>query len=146
MKDIVEGFKNFISRGNVVELAVAVVIGGAFGKIVTNIVDAIITPLIAAVFGSTSLASALSFQINDAVFRPGLVLDAIINFLAVAAAVYFLIVLPMNKLAERRARGLEPEPEVKAEDVQLLEEIRDLLRAQAAGPQPGTPQPGTPQA
>src|SRR5699024_4608374 len=102
MKDIFEGFKNFISRGNVVELAVAVVIGGAFGKIVTNIVDAIITPLIAAVFGSTSLASALSFSINDAVFRPGLVLDAIINFLAVAAAVYFLIVLPMNKLAERR--------------------------------------------
>lgn len=133
MKDIFEGFKNFISRGNVVELAVAVVIGGAFGKIVTNIVDAIITPLIAAVFGSHSLASALSFTINGAQFLPGLVLDAVIGFLAVAAAVYFLIVLPMNKLAERRARGIEPEPEVKADDIQLLEEIRDLLRAQAGG-------------
>ncbi|MGP7960260.1 large conductance mechanosensitive channel protein MscL [Sanguibacter sp. A247] len=138
MKDVFSGFKNFIMRGNVVELAVAVIIGAAFGRIVTNIVDAIITPLIAAVFGSPNLASSLNFTINDAVFMPGLVLDAIINFLAVAAAVYFLIVLPMNKLAERRARGVEPEPEVKAEDVALLEEIRDLLRAQNGG----TPQSG----
>jgi len=133
MKDVFEGFKNFISRGNVVELAVAVVIGGAFGAIVNTVVDAIITPLVAAVFGSHSLAGALAFTINDARFLPGAVLDAVISFLAVAAAVYFLIVLPMNKLAERRARGLEPEPAVKAEDVQLLEEIRDLLRAQAGG-------------
>lgn len=135
MKDIFNGFKAFVLRGNVIELAVAVVIGAAFNEVVTRIVDGIVTPLIAAVFGAPNLASALSFRVNGALFAPGLVVDALLNFLAVAAAVYFLLILPMNTLAKRRAAGIEPEPEAPAEDVALLTEIRDLLRAQ----QDGTP-------
>lgn len=125
---MVKGFKEFIMRGNVVDLAVAVVIGAAFGKIVTAIVDGLINPIIAMIFGKTDLTGVMAFEINNAQFSIGLILDAAINFLAVAAAVYFLIVMPLNKLAERRARGQEPEPDPLTTDQQLLTEIRDSLR------------------
>jgi large conductance mechanosensitive channel len=125
---MVRGFKEFIMRGNVIDLAVAFVIGLAFGQVVTAIVDGLINPIIAAIFGKTDLTGVMSFTINDARFSIGLILDALINFLAVAAAVYFLIVMPMNKLAERRARGAEPEPDPLTVDQQLLTEIRDSLR------------------
>lgn len=125
---MIKGFKDFIMRGNVVDLAVAVVIGAAFGKVVTAIVEGIITPLVAAVFGKPSLADVWTFPINNAEFSIGLVLQAAFDFLAVAAAVYFLIVVPMNALAARRARGEEPAPAAPAEDVVLLTEIRDLLK------------------
>lgn len=123
------GFKNFIMRGNVIELAVAFVIGAAFVALVTKVVDGIITPLIAAIVGSPNLDGAMIAEVNGAQFLFGSVLGAIINFLLVAAAVYFLIVAPMNALAERRKAGIEPEPEAPAEDVLLLQEIRDLLAA-----------------
>jgi large conductance mechanosensitive channel len=125
---MLKGFKEFIMRGNVIDLAVAFVIGLAFGQVVTAIVDGLINPIIAAIFGKTDLTGVMSFTINDARFSIGLILDALINFLAVAAAVYFLIVMPMNKLAERRARGAEPEPDPLTVDQQLLTEIRDSLR------------------
>ena len=126
-----KGFKEFIMRGNVVDLAVAVVIGAAFGKIVNALVDGLINPLVAAVFGKTDISKVWSFEINNATFSIGLILDAALNFLFVAAAVYFLIVMPLNKLAERRKRGQEPEPETTplTTDQELLAEIRDLLRA-----------------
>jgi len=123
------GFKAFILRGNVIELAVAFVLGAAFVTVVNTIVDGLITPLIAAIVGRPRLDGSMIVTVNNAQFYFGAVLGAIINFLLVAAAVYFLIVLPMNKLAERRKAGIEPEPEAPAEDVLLLQEIRDLLAA-----------------
>lgn len=125
---MLRGFKEFIMRGNVIDLAVAVVIGAAFGKIVNALVDGLINPIIAAIFGKTNLTGVMNFTINDAHFSIGLILDATVNFLCVAAAVYFMIVMPMNKLAERRARGKEPVPDPLTVDQQLLTDIRDSLR------------------
>ena len=123
------GFKAFILRGNVIELAVAFVLGAAFVTVVNTIVDGLITPLIAAIVGQPRLDGSMIVTVNNAQFYFGAVLGAIINFLLIAAAVYFLIVLPMNTLAERRKAGIEPEPEAPAEDILLLQEIRDLLAA-----------------
>jgi large conductance mechanosensitive channel len=126
---MIKGFKEFILRGNVVDLAVAVVIGAAFTAVVKALIDGFITPLIAAIFGKTDVTGVAAFTINNAQFSLGLILNAIINFLLVAAAIYFIIVMPLNALAERRKRGVEPEPEAPAEDVLLLQEIRDLIQA-----------------
>jgi large conductance mechanosensitive channel len=124
---MIDGFKKFILRGNVIDLAVAFVIGAAFATVVSSLVDGIINPLVAAVFGQPDLSAVGQFTVNHAVFMPGLVLSALLNFLFVAAAVYVMVVAPMNALAERRRRGVEPEPEAPAEDILLLQEIRDLL-------------------
>jgi large conductance mechanosensitive channel len=126
---MIKGFKEFILRGNVVDLAVAVVIGAAFTAVVKALIDGFITPLIAAIFGKTDVTGVAAFTVNNAQFSLGLILNAIINFLLVAAAIYFVIVMPLNALAERRKRGVEPEPEAPAEDVLLLQEIRDLIQA-----------------
>ncbi len=124
-------FKEFILRGNVVELAVAVVIGLAFANVVAAVVD-LITNLLA-IPGKTSF-SALKFEIGGGVFRYGALLNAVFAFLTVAFVIFFLIVRPLNKLAERRRTGSEPEPAARPDDVLLLEEIRDLLQAQQASP------------
>jgi large conductance mechanosensitive channel len=124
---MLKGFKEFIMRGNVVDLAVAVVIGAAFGQVVTAIVENLINPLIAAIFGKPDISGVLTFTINNAEFSIGAILQACLNFLFVAAAIYFVIVMPLNKLAERRARGVEPEPAPLTTDQQLLTEIRDAL-------------------
>lgn len=128
------GFKAFIMRGNVVDLAVGIVIGGAFAAVVTGLLDGIINPLIAAIFGEPDISGVWSFEINEAVFSVGVFLNAVLNFLIVAAALYFVVVMPLNKLAERRARGQEPEPEEIPQDVALLTEIRDLLATQSDRP------------
>lgn len=122
-------FKAFLMRGNVVDLAVAVVIGAAFGAIVTAITTGLITPLIGMVVGKDF--SNMTFTVNDSVFRYGLVINAIIQFVAYAAVIFFLIVKPMQALAERRKRGqLEPEEiPVPSDEALLLTEIRDLLAA-----------------
>ena len=122
-------FKEFILRGNVVELAVAVVIGAAFSRVVAAVVD-LLTNLLA-IPGNTDF-SALKFKIGGGVFKYGELLSAIIAFLVVAAVIFFLIVRPLNKMAERRRVGVEPEPAARPDDVLLLEEIRDLLQAQQA--------------
>ncbi|MDO8143991.1 large conductance mechanosensitive channel protein MscL [Isoptericola sp. b408] len=130
---MLSGFKQFIMRGNVVDLAVGIVIGGAFAGVVSALTDGLLTPLIAAVFGEASLAGVGNFTLNGAQFSIGLFLDAVLRFLLVAAALYAVVVLPMNRLAERRARGQEPEPEpVPSPDVVLLTEIRDLLAERRA--------------
>ena len=130
---MLKGFRDFIMRGNVVDLAIAVVIGAAFGAVVTALVEDFITPLIAAIGGQHDF-SALTFTLNKSTFKYGAFINAVISFLFIAAAIYFLVVMPLNKLAERRAAKLEagvPEPpEGKAEDVILLEQIRDLLASQ----------------
>ena len=127
---MIKGFKDFIARGNVVDLAVAVVIGAAFAAVISSLVDGLINPLVAAIFGEMSLAHVMTFELNNAVFSFGLVLDAVLNFLIVAAAIYFLVVMPLNKLAERRKRG-EPAVDEAASptEVELLTEIRDALKS-----------------
>ena len=97
MKD----FKEFLLRGNLVELAVAVVIGVAFAAVVNALVEDLITPLIAAIGGKQDF-SALTFSINDSIFRYGDFLNALLSFLVIAAAVYFLVVKPVNALMARR--------------------------------------------
>jgi len=104
-------FKAFLLRGNVVDLAVAVVIGIAFGAVITALVADIITPLIAAIFGSHDF-SALTFTINGSTFKYGDFINAVISFVLIAAAVFFVIVKPMNALAARRARD-EPAPDTR---------------------------------
>lgn len=141
MSDVLKGFKEFITRGNVVELAVAVVMGTAFTAVVTAVVDNILTPLIAMLFGKPNLNSAMILTINNADFRFGALLTELINFLLIAAAIYFFIIVPLNKLSSLRKKP-EEAPAARAEDVVLLEEIRDLLRNQNNTNQNGpTPPP-----
>ena len=98
---MVKDFKQFLLRGNVVDLAVAVVIGAAFGAVVTALVADLLTPLIAAIFGKHDF-SALTFTINSSTFRYGAFLNAIIAFISIAAAVFFFVVQPINALMRRR--------------------------------------------
>jgi large conductance mechanosensitive channel len=105
------GFREFILRGNVVDLAVAVVIGTAFGAVIISFVADILTPLLG-LLGVPDFTEA-SFVVGDAEVRYGLFLNALIAFLLVAAAIYFLVVAPMNALEERRQRGKEPAPATK---------------------------------
>ena len=130
---MVKGFLDFIKRGNVVDLAVAVVIGAAFTLVVQALLAGLITPLIAAVFGETNLSNVGTFTINDAQFSIGVVLNAIFNFLVIAAVIYFLVIVPLNALNDRRRRGLvDPEDTAAPTDeTLLLREIRDLLRDRA---------------
>ena len=124
-------FRDFVLRGNVVELAVAVVIGAAFGAVVTAFVASFVTPLIAAIGGKPDF-SALAFTINGSRFTYGAFFNALLSFLIIAAVIFFFVVRPLNALAARRKKEEEPEPEAPAEDVKLLTEIRDLLAAQAS--------------
>jgi large conductance mechanosensitive channel len=102
-------FKQFLLRGNVVDLAVAVVIGAAFGAVVTSMVEGLITPLIAAVGGQPDFAS-LDFTINDSRFLYGAFLNALISFLVIAAVVFFLVVKPINMLIQRAHQEPTPDP------------------------------------
>jgi large conductance mechanosensitive channel len=124
---VLKGFRDFVLRGNVIDLAVAVVIGAAFGTIITALVNNIINPLIAAIVGKPDITQVGNFTINGANFSIGAVLQAILNFIFVAAAVYFVLVAPMNKLAAMRKQGEEAAPEAPSEEVLLLSQIRDLL-------------------
>jgi large conductance mechanosensitive channel len=127
---VLKGFKDFLLRGNVVDLAVAVVIGAAFTTIVTAFTNGLIKPLINAV-GGPGAVKGLGFNIlsaNNATFMDvGSVINAAINFAIVAAVVYFAFLMPVKHIQERRKRGVEPGP-AEPTDVQLLIEIRDLLR------------------
>ena len=121
---MLKGFRDFIMRGNVIDLAVAFVIGLAFAPIVTRIVEGVITPLIARIFGQPNLDSVGNIDIGrGAVLAFGPVLTAILNFLAVAAAVYFLIVVPMNRF--KKPVVVET---AGPTEIDLLTEIRDALK------------------
>lgn len=131
---MLKGFKDFLMRGNVIDLAVAVIIGAAFTGIVTKFTEYLIQPLINAVGGKDAV-SGLGFEIlsgNKATFMNfGAVINAAVNFVIIAGVVYFLIIVPVKHLQERRKRGEEPGP-AEPTDVELLTEIRDLLRQQSA--------------
>jgi large conductance mechanosensitive channel len=102
-----KGFKLFLLRGNVIDLAVAVVIGAAFGAVVTALVKDLVTPLIAAIAGKPDF-SAIVFEINGSKFLLGDFINALLAFLLIGAAVYLFVVLPVNALQERRRRGEAP--------------------------------------
>jgi large conductance mechanosensitive channel len=142
---VLKGFKEFIARGNVVELAVAVVMGAAFSAIVNALVADIITPLITAIFGKPDYSS-LFITLHKSKIMYGSFVNAVISFLLVAIGVYFFIVLPINKLNERARirRGLPAKADVPVgpTDIELLTEIRDALVALGGGS--GAAGPGAP--
>lgn len=132
---MLKGFKDFILRGNVIDLAVAVVIGGAFTAIVTAVVDAIITPMVSLFMRANATGkvgvTVTNIYGDEVIFPIGTLITAVISFLAVAAVVYFAFVLPMNKfkeLQERRA-GVDATEEAAPlpTEQELLIQIRDLL-------------------
>jgi len=102
-----KGFKQFLLRGNVLDLAVAVIMGAAFGAVVTALVKDLVTPLIAAIVGKPDF-SAIAFTVNNSKFAIGDFINAVVSFLLVATAVYFFVVLPVNKILARLRRGDAP--------------------------------------
>jgi len=135
---VIQGFKAFILRGNVIDLAVAVVIGAAFTGIVNAIVAGLINPLIALIFQADALTDVVisipNIRGGETAFAIGLIIAAVINFIAVAVVVYFVFVHPMNRLKERQAasKGIQqPEEEPLPTEAELLVQIRDLLEKQA---------------
>ncbi|MCU1545578.1 MAG: mscL [Homoserinimonas sp.] len=138
---MLKGFKEFIMRGNVIDLAVAVVIGAAFTAIVNALIDGLLNPALGALFNADSLKTAFVVEIptmsgGSAELMFGAVLAAVIQFLLVAAAVYFALVTPINhikhKAEERRNAGLEPK-ETAPTELDLLTQIRDLLAKTESG-------------
>ena len=144
---MLKGFKEFIAQGNALELAVAVIIGAAFSPIVKAITDVIMT-IIGQLIGSPNFDSLGAFSLYengnytfhlataeelaknpDGYVMPGTIITTVINFVLVAAAVYFAIVMPMNKVKERLAKEKAEEDAKKVTDIELLTEIRDLLSA-----------------
>ncbi|RKN48316.1 large conductance mechanosensitive channel protein MscL [Micromonospora endolithica] len=123
-----KGFKDFIMRGNVVDLAVGIVIGAAFTGVVTQLTKSFLEPLIKMIGGGSALKAG-KWTLGGQVFDWAAFLNALITFVLTAAVLYFLVVFPMNKLAERRRRGEEPPPAAPSEEVKLLTEIRDALVA-----------------
>ena len=125
-KGIINEFKEFISRGNVLDMAVGVIIGAAFGKIVASLVDDILMPLIGVLIGGLDF-SGLSIKVGEASITYGNFIQNIIDFLIVAACI-FLIVRLFNRLSRKKKEEPAPEPPKKSDEVILLEEIRDLLK------------------
>ena len=99
---MIQGYREFITRGNVIDLAVAVVIGAAFTGLVNSVVEDLLTPIIAAIIGEPDF-SALSFTVNGSVFTYGNFINALITFLSISAVIYFFVVLPMNHLKREEA-------------------------------------------
>lgn len=124
---MLKGFKEFIMRGNVIDLAVAVVIGAAFSALVASFADNLIKPMIGLVLGGGIDAGTIT--INGQVFDFTAVINAIIAFLVTAAVVYFIFVVPMNKVRERMAKQEATEETPEDEELALLREIRDALLA-----------------
>lgn len=139
---MIEGFKKFIARGNMIDMAVGVVMGGAVTTVVNAIVDSVINPFIAMIFGKPNMDGLLAITFNGATVSFGAVLGAILNFLIIAVAVYFCILVPINKfrdvtealLSKTKLAEDKKAEETTAEEqtVQLLQQIRDELAKQNA--------------
>ena len=129
---MLKGFKDFIMRGNVVDLAVGIVIGAAFTAVVTQFTKSFLEPLLKLLGGGGVKGGTQT--VNGVVFDWAAFINILITFLLTAAALYVLVVYPMNRLAERRKRGEEPPPAAPSEEVKLLTEIRDALVAGARVP------------
>jgi large conductance mechanosensitive channel len=119
---MLSGFRQFLLRGNVIDLAVAVVIGGAFGAVIAALVKDLLTPLIGALVGTPDF-SALSFTVNGSQFLIGDFINAVISFVLISAAIYFAVVVPMNALAARRNRGIAPPDPTTKKCQECLSEI-----------------------
>lgn len=132
---MLKGFRDFIMKGNVVDLAVAVVIGAAFGAVVNSLVENILMPLIAALVGSPDFDAFAVLTINGVDIKFGVFLTVLVNFILVAAAIYFVVVMPMNHMIARRNAKLGIKEEAPPVDPQLelLTEIRDALTASPSG-------------
>ncbi len=129
---MIQGFKTFITRGNVMDLAIAVVIGTAFAKVVDVVVGALVNPILNRV-GGGNVGEGLGIQLGDdgnadTFINIGAMINALIIFLLTALVVYLVFVVPMNKMIERRNRNKDAEEDEPEEDVALLREIRDLLK------------------
>lgn len=137
---MLQGFKEFITRGNVLDLAVAVVIGAAFSGVIDGLVKGFIMPLIGWLVGAPKFTD-IAFTVpnwhgDSTVFPIGLFIQGLIMFLLIAGAIYFFVILPINKLKSLRKTSEEVVEEAAAEEVVLLTEIRDLLRAQSGAQSP----------
>ncbi|MGB7449156.1 MAG: large conductance mechanosensitive channel protein MscL [Ornithinimicrobium sp.] len=132
-----QGFKEFILRGNIVELAVAVVIGTAFAAVVDTVVSSLISPMLARVGGADVGAFGIQLGADGnmaTLINIGAIINAVVIFVLTAAVVYFIVIVPMNKLMTLRRTDEEPHLEEKSEDILLLTEIRDLLRQREGHP------------
>jgi large conductance mechanosensitive channel len=145
---MIKGFRDFVLRGNIVDLAIAVVIGTAFAKVVDTMVSSIVQPILNALPGASVNGLSYAIRGGNLASKTTISFSAIINalvvFLLTAAVVYFVFVVPMTKIQQLRASGLTPEPEAVPEATLLLREIRDALGARpvegTAGPTPQHPQ------
>ena len=133
MLKLMQGFRDFLMRGNVVDLAVGIVIGAAFTGLVTSFTSSFIEPLLKVFSGGGQLGG--TFTIRHVSFPWSSFVNAAFGFLITSAVLYFLVVTPMNMISERRKRGIEPEPKLPSDEARLLMEIRDALVAN------GLPQP-----
>lgn len=122
---MIKEFKEFISRGNVIDMAVGVIIGSAFGKIVSSLVDNVLMPAIGVLIGGINFTS-LTLKINDAVISYGIFLQSIIDFLIIAASIFFMTKI-LNKFDKKKKEEVKVEVK-KTDETLLLEEIRDLLK------------------
>ncbi len=122
-------FKEFIARGNVMDLAVGVIIGGAFSAIVSSLVDNVLMPLIGVISGGIDFSKGLTLKIKDSVINYGAFLQSVLDFLIIAFCI-FMIIKVMNKLSGKKVEKKKEEPK-KSDEVILLEEIRDLLQKNA---------------
>ncbi|WP_027346040.1 large conductance mechanosensitive channel protein MscL [Hamadaea tsunoensis] len=145
---MLKGFRDFIMRGNVVDLAVGVVVGAAFTALVGAFTSSFLEPLINMVGAGNKAVQGAAIRLPgvDANGDPnalkfGVFVSAVITFLLTAAVIYFLVVLPMNKIAERRKRTGEPQTELPSEEIILLREIRDALLSGKPAPSPRQPAP-----
>ena len=129
---MIQGFKAFLLRGNVIDLAIAVVIGAAFGGVVSAFADDFVGGLIGVIGGSPDFGRA-GFTVNGSRIVYGSTITALINFLIVAAVIYAVIVVPMARLAARRGGGADADTPAPSDEAVLLTEIRDLLRRERAG-------------
>jgi large conductance mechanosensitive channel len=132
---MLKGFKQFLMRGNVVDLAVAVVIGAAFGAVVDALVKDLLTPIIAAIVGKPDF-SAIQFTVNGSQFLIGAFINAVLSFVFVAAAIYFFVVTPMNMINERRKRGEAPADPTTKTCPECLSEVPIAARRCAHCTQP----------
>jgi large conductance mechanosensitive channel len=129
MLNTLRGFKDFVLRGNVIDLAVGIVIGAAFTALVGSFTESFIKPLLQ-VFGAADNKTGGQFTVNHTVFPYSTFINGVITFVITAAVLYFLVVAPMNALNERRKRGQAKAPETPpTEEILLLREIRDALQA-----------------
>lgn len=127
VKNELSEFKKFISRGNVVDMAVGVIVGGAFGKIVTSLVNDILMPLIGTILGGLDFSN-LSIKINDATIAYGAFIQSVVDFLIIAFCIFMMVKLFEKFKFEEKKKEVKEEAPKKSDEVVLLEEIRDLLK------------------